>query len=98
MLAYFRGTGPGWQTRINEALRRVLKADEKDIVAEVAAATKRAAKKAAKHPAPAKKRYLKAKEAPSRPQRQRENAHEEALTHTDKSEGGKQCDASRSTW
>lgn len=38
------------------------KAAEKDIVDAVAAATRRAAEKAAKPPAPAKKRYLKAKE------------------------------------
>jgi uncharacterized protein (DUF4415 family) len=25
VLAYFRGLGPGWQTRINEALRRAAK-------------------------------------------------------------------------
>ncbi len=47
VVEHFRETGPGWQTRINEALRRALKADEKDMVAAVAAATKQTRKKPA---------------------------------------------------
>ena len=60
VVEHFRLTGPGWQTRINEALRRALQSTPAKPAAtakKVAAAKKRAAKKAAaKSASPAKKR------------------------------------------
>jgi antitoxin HigA-1 len=65
----FRKAGVG-TAKTKPARKTSAKADEKDIVAAVRAATKHAAKKAAKPPAPAKKRYLKAKE-PAKPAKRR---------------------------
>jgi uncharacterized protein (DUF4415 family) len=48
--------------RKTKPARKVAKADEMDLIAAVAAATKHAAKQAAKPPAPARKHRLKAKE------------------------------------
>jgi uncharacterized protein (DUF4415 family) len=61
VVEHFRKAGPGWQTRINEALRRALQSTPAKPAAtakKVAAAKKRAAKKAAaaKSASPAKKR------------------------------------------